>query len=298
MPNTINYVVQFSNVLRELYGQDLISDDLFHSNEDIQIINGKQLKIPTLGVSGYKDHTRAGDFNSGTYENDFQLVTLDHDRDIEFAVDPMDVDETNQVLTVANIQKRFEKTQAIPELDSYTFSKLYAEAVRAGVTVNTTAPTVANVLGLLDADMAALKDKGVPLSRCILYCTVDFNNTLKNAQGIQREMLVTGGANRVDRRVISLDDIGMIKEVPSDRFMTAYNFTNGCVAATGAKQINYILVDPEAQVSRVKHAYIHLFAPGSDSRTSDRYIYQNRRYNGTFGIDELITKGCRINAAS
>lgn len=293
----INYVDQFSNVLRELYGQDLVSDDLFHSNEDIQIINGKQLKIPTMGVSGYKDHTRAAQFNAGTYENDFQTVSLDHDRDIEFAVDPMDVDETNQVLTVANIQKRFEQKQAIPELDCYTFSKLYSEAVRAGVTVDNTAPTAANVLAMLDADMCAMEDKGVPLERVILYCTAGFKTILKNAQGLERVLDVTKGGAGIDRRVHTLDDIRKIKTVPSDRFKTAYNFTDGYAVAAAGKQINYILVDPEAQVSRVKHSYIHLFAPGSDSRTSDRYIYQNRRYNGTFAIDELIADGCRINAA-
>ena len=48
----------------------------------------------------------------------------------------------------------------------------------------------------------------------------------------------------------------------------------------------------------MKYSYIHLFEPGSDSRTADRYLYQNRRYNGTFGIDELLKAGCRINAAS
>lgn len=52
------YADQFSNHLRELYGHDLTSIDLYNSNQDIQIINGKNLKIPRLKVSGYKDHTR------------------------------------------------------------------------------------------------------------------------------------------------------------------------------------------------------------------------------------------------
>ena len=294
----LNYVTTFGNVLRELYGQELLSDDLFHSNEDIQIINTKDLKLPTLSVSGYKDHTRAAQFNSGTYQNGYQLVSLDHDRDIEFAVDPMDVDETNQVVSIANIQKRFERTQAMPELDCYTFSKLYAEAVRVGAVVDHTVLTEANILGKLDDDMVAMADDGVPLERCILYLTNGTHKLLKNAQGIERELNVGGNGNRIDRRVYSLDDIGKIKKIPSGRFMTAYNFTDGYAVAASGKQINYILVDPEAQVSRVKYSYIQMFEPGSDSRTADRYLYQNRRFNGTFGIDELLAKGCRINAAS
>ena len=128
----LEYATIFSNVLRELYGQALTCDDLYHSNSDIQIINGKDIKIPKLSVSGYKDHTRgAGGFNSGIYSNGYETKNLDHDRDIEFAIDPIDVDETNMVVTIANIQTRFEKTQAIPELDCYTYSKLYTEALEA-----------------------------------------------------------------------------------------------------------------------------------------------------------------------
>ena len=70
----LNYATTFGNVLRELYGQELLSDDLYHSNEDIQIINTKDLKLPPLSVSGYKDHTRAAQFNSGTYQNDYQTA--------------------------------------------------------------------------------------------------------------------------------------------------------------------------------------------------------------------------------
>ena len=297
MPNTVNYATQFGSILRELYGQRLTSDDLFHSNEDIQILNGKDLKIPDLTVSGYKDHSRGGDFNTGSISNTYQLVTLDHDRDIEFGVDPMDVDETNKVVAVANIHSRFEHTQAIPELDCYTYSKLYAEAVRAGVVVDTTALTVANILGKLDDDMVALADAGVPLDRVILYCTPAVKKLLKNADGIQRQLNVSDGGG-IDRRVHTLDDIRKIQEVPSARFMTAFDFTNGYKKAATGKQINYILIDPEAQVSRVKYSYIKMFEPGSDSRTNDRYLYQNRRYNGTFAIDSLIKTGCRINAVA
>ena len=148
MPNTINYVTQFSNRLRELYGQALTCDPLYHSNTDIQIIGSKDIKIPTLSVSGYKDHTRASlGFSQGNYANAFETKTLDHDRSIEFPVDPMDVDETDSILSLANIQRRFEEQQAIPELDCYTYSKLYSEAKRLGSTIKTT--TLNKIVGAL-----------------------------------------------------------------------------------------------------------------------------------------------------
>lgn len=291
----VEYATVFSNVLRELYAQEQTSYDLYQSNSAIQIINGKSIKVPKLSVSGYKDHTRGGGFNAGTYNQDYTIKTLDHDRDIEFAIDPMDVDETNQVVTIANIQKRFDSTQAIPEADAYTYSKIYTEYVRVGGTVKTDALTVANVLTDFDDNLERMEDAGVPLDRVILYCTTAYKKILKNADGIQRT-LEANGQSALDRRVKSIDDIGKIVTVPSARFKSAFDFSDGWKAGVGAKQIDYILIDPECQISRDKYSYIKVFTPGTDSRTADNYMYQNRKYNGTFAIDELMKDGCIIHA--
>jgi hypothetical protein len=291
----VEYATIFSNVLRELYAQDSKSYDLFQSNLDLQLFNGKYIKVPTLSVSGYKDHTRGSSFNAGSFTQNYETKSLDHDRDIEFIVDPMDVDESNLTASVANIQKRFDTTQAIPELDAYTFSKIYTEFVRVGGTVSTTALTAANVLSTLDADMQAMEDAGVPLDRVILYCTSAVKKLIKESSEVTR-MLSAADGNGIDRRFKTIDDIQKIVTVPSSRFKTAFNFSNGFTPATTAKQINYILIDPEAQVSRNKYSYIKVFTPGHDSRTADNYLYQNRRYNGTFAIDELMGTGCKINA--
>ncbi|MCR5601561.1 MAG: capsid protein [Ruminococcus sp.] len=299
MPNTINYVARFENKLRELYGQELTSDALFHSNLDIKVNGAKDIKIPKLTVSGYKDHTRGSlGFNTGSYANDYENKSLDHDRDIEFAVDPMDVDETDSVLSVANIHSRFEKTQAIPELDCYTFSKIYSEASRVSATIKTSALTASNVLSDFDDNLVALEDAGVPLDRVILFCTAAYKKLIKQATDIQRTMNVNSNNGVIDRTVHTLDDITHIQVVPSARMKTAFNFTNGCVPADGAKNIDYILIDPECQVSRVKYSYIHFFAPGTDSRTADNYLYQNRRYNGTFAIDQLFAQGCIMHTTN
>lgn len=293
----LNYVTQFHTRILDMYGHELISDALYHSNQDINIIGAKEIKLPRLSVSGYKDHDRKTmGFNSGNYSNDFETKSLDHDRDIEFFIDPMDVDETNQIVSIANIQARFEKRQAIPELDCYTFSKLYTEAKRVGASIKTEPITAANILSDFDDNCETFENLGVPLSRCILYCTAAYRKALKNADGIQRTLEVSGSGSRLDRRIHTLDDLGEIKTVPLERFKTAYDFTEGYKVDATGKQINYILVDPEAQVSRVKYSYINTYTPGHDSRTADNYLYQNRRFNGTFALDQEFKQACIINA--
>ena len=288
----LKYADIFSQHIIDMYEQELKSNALFNSNGDIQITNGKQIKLPKLSVSGYKDHSRTSmGFNAGTYSNDYEVKVLDHDRDIEFAIDPLDIDETNMVVSVANIQKRFEKTQAIPELDCYTFSKVYTEAVRAGATVKTTEITSANIINDFDERLIELEDAGVPLDRVVMYVTPAYKALLKEA--FTRSY--PNGDNGMDRRIHSIDDINTIITVPSARLKTAYDFTNGCVAGSEAGQINYIMIDPEAQVSRVKYSYINVFTPGHDSRTADKYVYQNRKFNGTFALDPLMKVACKIN---
>lgn len=292
-----DYAEVFTQQLAQKYSREMVSNDLTLSNPGIKFMNAQTIKIPRLTVSGYKDHNRGGmGFNTGTVANDWEPKKLSHDRDIEIPIDPMDIDETNLVVEMANIQNVFEEEQAIPEKDSYRFSKLFAEAktyVSAGAVIDYTVLTVADILEWFDEQMAIMDDKSVPQEGRILYVTSTVNKLLKNAEGITRT-INAGAAGVIDRRVHGLDDVA-IKTVPSARFKTKYDFTDGCVPAAAAKQINMMLVHPSCVISRDKYAYMKLFTPGSDSRTADKYVYQNRYYTDTFLI-ERKSCGIAINA--
>ena len=139
-----------------------------------------------------------------------------------------------------------------------------------------------------------MDDKGVPSEGRILYVTPAINKLLKNADGVNRNINVSSNNGKIDRRVYSLDDVKIVK-VPSARLKTKYNFTDGCVPADDAKQINIILIHPSCQVTRQKYAYMKLFTPGTDSRTADKYVYQTREYGDTFLIQNKAC-GIAINA--
>ena len=292
-----SYAEVFERELAQKYARELISNELTLSNPGIKFLNAQTIKIPKITVSGYKDHSRTSmGFNAGTITNDWEPKKLAHDRDVEFAIDPMDIDETNLTLEVANIQNVFETEQAIPEKDSYRFSKLYAEAktyASDGAVVDTTALTAANILDWFDEQMSKMDDLSVPQEGRIFYVTSAINKLLKSADGITRTMSV-GAAGVIDRRVHGLDDV-QIKTVPSARFKTKYEFTNGCTPAAAAKQENAMLLHPSCVISRDKYAYMKLFTPGTDSRTADKYVYQNRYYTDTFLIQNKAC-GIAINA--
>ncbi|MBF1272469.1 capsid protein [Oribacterium sinus] len=287
------YAEQFTQFLAQKYEKELCSDALMHSNPQITFLNAQTIKLPRLTLSGYKDHTRTAGFNAGNIANDWEPKKLAHDRDIEFFVDPMDIDETNLALAVANIQNTFENEQAIPEKDCYNFSKLHTELTNFhGRIDSTTVLTAQNILAVFDEEMSKMDDAGVPVDGRILYATPAVKKLLKEADGIQR-VITVNGANEVNRNVHSLDDV-TIKMVQSGRMKTKYNFTDGCVAAADADQINFILVHPSCVVARDKYAYISLFTPGTDSRTADGYLYQNRNYWDLFLIERKVA-GCAMH---
>lgn len=287
-----DYAEQFTKLLDQKYAKELCSDALARSNPDVKFINAQTIKLPRISVSGYKDHTRTPGFNYGTLSNDWEPKKLDHDRDIEFFIDPMDIDETNLTLSVANIQNTFETEQAIPEKDSYRFSKLHDELTAYSGRIDKTVINAANFLEAFDEEMARMDEDGVPEEGRILYVTPTMRKIVKEAEGLQRVIMVNTPST-INRKVHSLDDVE-IKMVPAARMKTKYNFTDGAVADEDAGQINWILIHTSCVVCRDKYAYIKLFTPGTDSRTADGYLYQNRYYGDLFLLERKVA-GCAMN---
>ena len=287
-----DYATTFTQLLQQKYAKELCSDALAQSNLGVKFINAQTIKLPRMAVTGYKDHTRTPGFNAGTLSNDWEAKKLEHDRDEEFWIDPMDIDETDLTLSVANIQNTFEREQAIPEKDSYRYSKLHAEMTRLSGRIDTTVITASNFLEAFDEEMSIMDEAGVPEEGRMLYVTPSMYKIIKEAEGIQRVMSVTTPST-INRNVHSLDNV-TIKMVPAARMKTKYDFTEGCTAAEDAKQINWILIHTSCVVCRDKYSYIKLFTPGTDSRTADGYLYQNRNYGDLFLLEKKV-EGCAMN---
>ncbi|MNI19913.1 hypothetical protein D3C76_275890 [compost metagenome] len=285
-----NYVDSFQTVLQQKYAKELTSSGL--TTENAIWMGAKTIKLPRMDVAGYKDHSRAGGWNRQAISNDFELKVLQHDRNVEFYVDAMDVDETNQILSAANVTNVFETEQAIPELDKYRYSKLYDEFSTFGGTTDTTALTAANVLQVYDDLMEKMDEASVPESGRLLYVTPHVMKLLKNAEDMQRFIGVQNNNGVIDRAVRRLDDVTLVS-VPSDRLKSVYDFTDGAVPGVGAKQINMILVHPSAVLAPVKHSAIYLWEPGSHTN-GDGWLYQNRRYTDLFVIQRKVA-GVQIN---
>ena len=175
------------------------------------------------------------------------------------------------------------------EMDAYLAAKL-----NSFVTADTTALTSANILTTWDGYLEALTNARVNRDRVVAYMTPAVYKLLKEAAGITRFVDVGTGIRGVDRNVARLDGL-VIREVPADLMKTSYVFTDGWAVASGAKQINMILVDPEAVAAPVKYEVAMMSAPNAQSK--GKYLYYERYYYGAFALNNRKS-GIIVNAAA
>lgn len=252
---------------------------------------GKTMYIPSFTVKGATAVDRdslSGSF-ARNWNNSLQPVTLDMDREWSTLIDPMDIVETNDVATIANITKTFNELQKIPEMDAYLAAKLYA-----AVTPDTTALTANNILATWDGYLESLTNARVNRDRVTAYMTPGTYKLLKEAAGLTRFIDTAEGYRGVDRNVARLDGVN-VREVPADLMKSSYVFTEGFVPATGAKQINLILADPDAVAAPVKYETSMMSAPTAQSK--GKYLYYERYYYGAFVLANR-TGGVIVNANS
>ena len=277
----VNYAAEYSRALSNAYPYLSYFGAIWGANNSnlYRPGMGKTMYIPSMTVKGSRAVNR--DQITGAFErnwnNELTPVTLQMDREWDTLVDPMDIDETNDVATIANITKTFNELQKIPEMDAFLAAKLASFVT----TPDTTTLTAANILEKWDGYLAAMTDARVNRDRVEAYMTPAVYKLLKEAAGITRFVDVGNGIQGVDRNVARLDGV-RITEVPSDIMKTAFDFTEGFAPTQTAKGINLILVDPLAVAAPVKYETSMMSAPTAQSK--GKYLYYERYYYGAFAM--------------
>lgn len=289
----VNYAADYSRAMADAYPYISYFGEIWGANNAnlYKPGMGSTMYIPSLTTSGARNTDRdqvTGTFNRN-WNNTVQAVSLEMDREWDTLVDPMDMDETDMVATIANVTKAFTEQQKVPEMDAYLASKLYSF-----VTPDTTALTASNILTKWDNYLETLANARANRDRVWAYVTPATYRLLKQASGINRYVDVTGSAGEWNRNVARLDGVN-IREVPVELMKSAYTFTEGWEPAAGAVQINMIIVDPEAVAAPVKYEVAMMSEPTAQSK--GKYLYYERYYYGAFRLNNRAG-GIIVNAAA
>lgn len=279
----LNYAAQYGRAIQTAYPYLSYYADLWNQGESYRFrpLNGKTVYIPIVSTTGARAANRNsidGSF-SRNFDVDWQAMTLTMDREWDTLVDPIDVIETNEVGTIANVTRVFNELQKIPEQDAYMSSKLAAFAGAHGGT-STESLTSATILTEWDKALEYMTNQRVNRDRVKCKMTPAAYKLLKQATGLTRFIEVTNGIQAVDRNVAKLDGVE-IMEVPADMMKTKYIFTTGwAVDTTYAQQMNFVLYDPEAIAAPIVYD-VAMMSPGS-AQTKGKDIYYERYYYDVF----------------
>lgn len=290
----MNYAEQYGQELANAYPYLSYYADLWNQGESVRFrpLRGKTVYIPSMTTGGARAVNRdqiTGVFNRN-FDVDWQACDLAMDREWDTLVDPMDMDQTNEVATIANVTRSFNEQQKVPEQDAYMSSKLAGFAGQFGG-IDSTTLTSANILAQWDSYLEYMTDQRVNRDRVQCKMTPGVYKLLKEATGLTRFVETSEGFRGVDRNIARLDGV-RIMEVPSDMMKTAYDFTNGWAIGGSASQIGMILYDPTAVAAPIVYDTSMLSAPTAQSK--GKWLYYERYYYDVFSLKQ---RGAGIFAA-
>lgn len=297
----LNYAEQWSPELLEILMQGTLTSPFVTSN--VRWLDAKTFHFTQMSTSGYKNHSREGGWNKGTYAQTDVPYTLTHDRDVEFMVDKADVDETNATASIQNISRVFEQTWVVPETDALFFSKVAQAAQKTeGYHGSTAASTYtkAKVFGMLKDILAKGKLRRYKANgSLIMYVTSQIMDALEQSTEFTRKIEMTQiaeGGMGIETRVTEIDGVPIMEVIDDERFYDAFDWepegggfaplkkveaASGIEAVTGAHKINVLVACGQTCKTVPKINSIYYFEPGGHTK-GDGYLYQNRSFSDVF----------------
>lgn len=290
MPN-LNYAEQWSPDILEIYMQESLISPFI--TDKVKWLSAKTFHFTQMSTSGYGKHSRNGGWNKGTYAQTDVPYTLTHDRDVEFLVDKLDVDETNATASIENITKVFTRTQAVPETNALFFSKCAAKAKSlAGYHTETALAdyTPETVFGLIKKALASGKLRRYKaMGALICYVRSEIMDALEQSKDLQKKIEMTQiaeGGMGIETRVTYIDGVPIMEVIDDEVFYDSFKFDDEAdpefrgFEANG-NHINILIASPLTTKLVPKLSSVYYFAPGAHTE-GDGYLYQNRAFSDVF----------------
>lgn len=272
MPHNITELYQTKVVPRlyQQYFQGAFTSFMENNAIGVEYTGGKYVTMSEMSVDGLGNYDRNLGFVRGNVTGSKKQYEMTMDRGREFLIDVADSDETGFLMNAGSVMSIFQNEHVIPEIDAYRIGKIFSivnEKAAANVKADAINPN--EITYTLADDIAALRDKvgNVPLVIMMSGLTQKY---------FGREFLhnldyVNFARGAISTKVKSLDgDPFMI--IPSARMKSAYTFYDGLsegqtkggfVAASGAKDIKWIIMPASAAIAVAKIDKSRVFDPNT-----------------------------------
>lgn len=265
----IDLVTKFAPYTDEQFATE--SKKSLLTNNDFDWTGAHTIKVYMISTSAMNDYNRNGPVHEGQWSRfgpiadldaTTEEMTLNKDRSFTFAIDKLDTDETAQQLAGASALARQNREVVIPEVDSYTYGVMAANAGHKPAAISLSAETI---FGEITKTSLALDDAEVPETGRVLLVTPTVYTMMKQSPDITLDSDV--GQEMRLRGVISVLDGASVVKVPAVRLPENFGF---------------MLAHPSATVAptKLEDFRIHQDPPGiSGALVEGRIVY------GAFVLD-------------
>lgn len=281
MANSIALAKQFVAMLDEVYKVASLTSDLDGAAELVRAgANANELIIPKLSMSGLGDYSR----NSGYVDGDVTLtnetVQCNFDRGRMFTVDNMDDQETANI-AFGRLAGEFIRTKVAPELDAFRFAKYAGTTGISKVATGAALSDGAAVIAALRAAITKMDEDEVPTEQRYLYITPTLHGLVQDMDTTKSREVLTLFAKVVDvpqsrfYTAIAQKSGKIITTGQGDGASTVDETAGGYAKATGAKNINFMVIHKPAVIQFQKHVAPKFISP-DQNQTADAWKYGYR----------------------
>ena len=281
MANSIALAKQFVAMLDEVYKVASLTSDLDGAAELVRAgANANELIIPKLSMNGLGDYSR----NSGYVDGDVTLtnetVQCNFDRGRMFTVDNMDNQETANI-AFGRLAGEFIRTKVVPELDAFRFAKYAGITGISKVSAGATLSDGAAVIAALRAAITKMDEDEVPTEQRYLYITPTLHGLVQDMDTTKSREVLTRFAKVVDvpqsrfYTAIAQKSGKIITTGQGDGASTVDETAGGYTKATGAKDINFMVIHKPAVIQFQKHVAPKFISP-DQNQTADAWKYGYR----------------------
>ncbi|WP_312093457.1 hypothetical protein [Aminipila sp.] len=282
MANNIEYAKRFMPVIDGIYKAAAVTEGMDAATR-LDFTGVNEVKVLKVSTTGLGDYSRANGYPKGDVTAAWETMTLTEERGKELSVDRMD-DEETLGMVFGTVTGNFMREHVIPELDAYRFAKY---ASKTGIsTVTGAVLTKDTVIAAIDEAVRKLNSDEVPLEGRRLYISSDLQPVLNSA--LNRQWGSDGSVNTILAGYNNMP----ITWVPPTRFYTAITLNDGSsnwgyAKASGAADINFMIVYPQAILQVTKFALPKIFTP-DENQEKDAWKFQFRLYHDAFVYDNKV----------
>lgn len=230
----INLVTKFQPYVDEAFTAGSKASML--TNKDFDWSGVHTIKIHKVNTVPMSDYDRAGTGENasrygalGKVENTIEEMTLTKDRSFTFVIDTLDNDETDGVLSAAAALGRQQREVIIPEVDTYVYSVMTANA---GTKVTSVTLTSNNLYDEIIQATETMDNNDVPDTGRILTVTPATYRLLKKCPDLDIDCDIT--ADQKAKGVVGMIDGMDVVKLPAKRLPAKFGFMIAHPVATVA----------------------------------------------------------------